>query len=297
MSAQIDCEEMAGALESTGDYQVLRRLRPRSAIHCRDGSETRLGIFLDLETTGLDPTRDEIIEMAMVPFTYALDGRIFEIREPFQRLRQPSLPIPEEITRLTGIDDAMVQGQSIDPAEVEAFIEPANLVIAHNANFDRRFAERFCEVFSRKPWGCSQSQIPWREEGFEGTRLGYLLAGFGLFHGGHRAIADCHAGIEILARPLPKSGALGLARLLDSARRPTCRVWAANSPYDLKAELKSRGYRWSDGTDGRPRAWYVDVAEETLEAELAYLRTEIYQYDADIAVRRVTARDRFSGRA
>jgi len=296
MSAEIDYEAMAKTIESTGDFRVLRKLVPRAVVTHPDGSETRLGLFLDLETTGLDPTKDEIIEIAMVPFTYALDGRIFEIKEPFQRLRQPSNPIPPEITKITGIDDAMVEGQVIDPAEVAAFLAPANLVLAHNAAFDRRFAEKFCPEFAKKPWGCSQSQPPWKEEGFDGTRLGYLLAGFGLFHDAHRALGDCLAALEILARPLPISGVPALAKLLEQARQPICRVWAANSPFDLKQALKARGYKWSDGSDGRPRSWYVDIAEDKLEAELGFLRSEIYQRDADIIVRRLTAVDRFSDR-
>ena len=47
----------------------------------------------------------------MVPFTYALDGRIFEIHEAFQKLRDPGRPIPPEITAITGITDEMVAGQ------------------------------------------------------------------------------------------------------------------------------------------------------------------------------------------
>ncbi|HIJ61664.1 MAG TPA: 3'-5' exonuclease [Rhodospirillaceae bacterium] len=296
MSAGLEFETMASALEASGDFRLLRRLRPRSRVNENDGSATRLGIFLDLETTGLDARRDEIIEIAMVPFTYALDGRIFDIREPFQRLRQPSFPIPPEITAITGIDDAMVEGQVVDPAEVAAFVAPADLILAHNAGFDRRFAERFCAAFTAKPWGCSQSQIPWKDEGFEGTRLGYLLAGCGLFHDAHRATGDCLAAIEILSRPLPRSGVLALARLLEAARRPTCRVWAENSPFELRTALKARGYRWSDGSDGRPRAWYADVTEDRLDAELKYLRTEIYQFDAEFNLHRITARDRFSDR-
>ncbi len=90
--AQHDYEGMAAALEATGDYRILRRLQLRQHLLPDDGSPTRLGIFLDLETTGLDPARSEIIELAMIPFTYSLDGRIFEVREPFQGLRCASPP-------------------------------------------------------------------------------------------------------------------------------------------------------------------------------------------------------------
>jgi DNA polymerase-3 subunit epsilon len=288
---------MAATLEASGGYRVLRKLEPRRTLCAFDGSPTRLGLVLDVETTGLDPSRDEIIELAMVPFTYGLDGRIFEIHEPSQRLRQPSIPIPPAITALTGIDDAMVAGLSIDPAEVAAFAAPAAIVIAHHANFDRRFVERFSDVFTTKAWACSMSQIPWAEEGFEGTKLRYLAMGCGFFFDGHRAADDCRAAIEILARPLPRSGALAMARLIEEARKATCRIWAENSPFDFKDILKARGYRWNGEANGRPRSWYFDVAEDGLDDELTFLRKEIYQREAEIPVVRLTAYDRFSDRS
>jgi DNA polymerase-3 subunit epsilon len=291
-----DLEAMAATLEASGRYRVLRKLEYRRVLSAADGAPTRLGLVLDLETTGLDPAKDEIIELAMVPFAYGLDGRVFEIHEPFQRLRQPSIPIPPDVTALTGIDDAMVAGKAIDPAEVAAFAAPAALVIAHHAGFDRRFAERFCDVFSTKPWACSMSQVPWAAEGFDGTKLRYLAAGCGFFFDGHRAADDCQAAIEILARPLPRCGMPALSKLLEEARKPTCRVWAENAPFDFKDILKARGYRWNGEANGRPRAWYIDVAEEQLAGELAYLRAEIFQYDASIPVVRITASDRFSDR-
>jgi DNA polymerase-3 subunit epsilon len=99
---------------------VLRRLAPRPPIAIPDGVVTRLGLFVDVETTGLDWRRDEIIELAMIPFRYGLDGRIYEIGEAFQGLRQPAQPISAEITALTGIDDAMVAGKTIDLDAVAA---------------------------------------------------------------------------------------------------------------------------------------------------------------------------------
>jgi DNA polymerase-3 subunit epsilon len=289
-------EVMAKAMEASGRYRILRRLEPRTTIDVPDGTLTRRGIFLDVETTGLDPVTDEIVELAMLPFDYTDDGQIFAVHEPFDALRDPGRPIPPAVTALTGISDGMVARAAIDPAEVANFIRSAALLIAHNAEFDRPFCEKFCPDFATAAWACSWREIPWKEEGFEGARLSQLAAGHGLFFDGHRAVHDCRAGIEILGRPLPRSGRRALGALLESAGRPRWRLWAAGAPYGKRAILKGRGYRWSDGNDGRPKSWYSDVADDAIESELQYLRDEIYGRHVEIEPRRVTAFDRYSGR-
>ena len=149
----------------------------------------------------------------------------------------------------------MVAGQNIDCAAINAFASDAAIVIAHNAAFDRKFAERYWPVFASKPWACSVNQVDWRAHGFEGSRLGYLLSGIGMFHKAHRAVDDCRALLEILAHTIPGTDRTALALLLENARRKTIRIWAEQSPFDLKDDLKKRGYRWSSGDDGRPKAW------------------------------------------
>jgi DNA polymerase-3 subunit epsilon len=289
-------ETLAQTLEATGDYRVIRRLKPRPPTIPPAGTPVRLGLVVDVETTGLDPRRDEIIEIAMTPFSYSLDGTVFNVGETFQGLRQPSEPITSDITAITGITNEMVAGQVIDPAEVAKFVAPASLVIAHNAAFDRRFLERYSEVFSTKPWACSLSQIDWAAEGFEGTKLAYLAQAAGFFYDRHRAMHDCLATVELLATRLPRSGVTGLSRLLDGARAVTWRIWAENSPFDLKDALKARGYRWNGDPGPQPRAWYIDVPEAQRDAEVGFLRTEIYRREIDPLVRRIDAYDRFSDR-
>jgi DNA polymerase III subunit epsilon len=129
------------------------------------------------------------------------------------------------------------------------------------------------------------------------VRLGYLLNGAGFFHQAHRAVDDCHALLEILAFELPTIGASALAVLLDQTRKKTIRVWAEQSPFDLKDVLKRRGYRWCDGSDGRPRSWYIDVGEDRLGNEIAFLKTEIYLSEVEPRLQTLTALSRFSVRA
>ena len=115
----------------------------------------------------------------MVKFDYLPDGRVVGVRDVFSSFNEPSVPIPTEVTALTGITNEMVAGQRIDEAAVSAFVEDAVIVIAHNAGFDRKFAERHWPVFERKAWGCSATEVEWHQHGFEGSRLGYLLNGAG----------------------------------------------------------------------------------------------------------------------
>lgn len=98
--------------------------------------------------------------------------------------------------------------------------------------------------------------------GSEGSKLGYLIAQCGQFHQDHRAVDDCHALVEVLASPLPSGAGFAFGHLFASARKTLVRIWAEGSPYDMKDALKIRGYRWNDGSDGRPKSWWIEVAEE-----------------------------------
>jgi DNA polymerase-3 subunit epsilon len=75
-------------------------------------------------------------------------------------------------------------------------------------------------------WACSATGIDWQQYGFVGIRLTYLVTQSGLFHDAHRALDDCYATLEILARQLPATSTTALGALLDRARRKTFRIWA-----------------------------------------------------------------------
>jgi DNA polymerase III subunit epsilon len=67
--------------------------------------------------------------------------------------------MPAEITNVTGITGEMVAGKLIVMAALRTLVEPADLIIAHNAGFDRPFCEAFSPIFADKAWACSNSEI------------------------------------------------------------------------------------------------------------------------------------------
>jgi len=289
----IDDETMAHHLETTGNYRILRKLQPRPIVKYPHPGFPRRGIILDTETTGLNYRTDEIIEIGVIAFTFNDAGELGDVTGVYGGLRQPAIAIPADISRLTGITNDMVADQAIDTVLLNALIEPADLIIAHNAGFDRPFCEAFSPVFVHKAWACSVSEIGWSARGFEGSKLGYLIGQSGYFHDCHRAVDDCFALLEVLGQVRPSMVTAPFAELYQASQRSRVRIYAENSPFDMKDHLKARGYRWSDGSDGRPKSWWIELPEETLKGEMHFLRTEIYRWDADPPVKYLTAFDRF----
>ena len=94
-------------------------------------------VVLDLETTGLDPVSDQIIEIAAIRFR---DG---EESDRFESLVNPGIPIPDFITKLTGISDKDVEHAPALDSVFEnclRFIGNSPL-IGHQINFDAAFIE------------------------------------------------------------------------------------------------------------------------------------------------------------
>ena len=135
--------------------------------------------------------------------------------------------------------------------------------------------------------------MDWGGFGFEGTKLGYLVGQSGWFHNGHRATDDCHALLEVLAATLPGLSGSALGHLPTRSGMAHVRIWAEGAPYDLKDQLKQRGYRWSDGSDGQPRAWWVEVEEGCAETKIAYLEGEIYMRRVRPRAQRIAAWERY----
>jgi len=287
-----DVEAAARLLDAHPDYRVVRRV-PEDPRSVGAGEVFRRGLYVDVETTGMHAGRDRIIELAMVLFGYDEGGRITGVEATFDALEDPGRAIPKEITALTGIRDEDVAGQAIDDDQVLELLQRADLVIAHNAPFDRGFMEARFPVFVEQPWACSSQDVPWRSLGYESNKLEYLTYRIGAFYDGHRAVNDCLAGVHLLAQPLPELEETGMARLLAAARRVDVRFEAFGSPFETKDVLKARGYRWNPDA----RVWWRYVPEEDVEAERGWLDANVYPSGQNAAKEtRITAYERYASR-
>lgn len=254
------------------DIRILRRvssldvfpLAPRGA-----GPFRKIAI-VDTETTGTDVIHDEIIDIAVVVIDVDCAGEIVGIASAGQALRDPGMPIPAAITRLTGIGDADVAGKAIDLDRLERLLASVDVRIAHSAAFDISFIENLMPGLAGAAWACSMRDFDWLEAGFDGAKLGHLLMQIGRFNGAHRAMADVISLMHLLAHRLPHGGTV-LGDLLTSAERPTIRFEATGAPFDRRGLLKARGYRW----DARNRVWWIELAEAECAEEERWFREYI----------------------
>lgn len=224
------------------------------------------GVILDLETTGLDPVTDKIIEIGLLEFGVEGEEEPSPIRS-YGALNDPGIPLIEEITRITGIKTAHVQGQRIDWEVVRSFLGRASIVIAHNAEFDKAFVQNASELAGVKlHWGCSMRHIDWRKHQFQSLSLNYLAADHGFVNPfAHRALFDCATTFR-LVKPY-------LKELIIRSYEREYLLKAVNSPFETKDALRQRGYRW----DPNERCWSRVVSETELGEERKFLDAEVYK--------------------
>jgi len=289
-------EACSAVLDAHPDYRVLRRLPVR--LYWGDApttGRTRV-LILDTETTGLDQSKEKIIELAMLRLDVdTATGQPLGLLQVFDELEDPGRAIPKEVVALTGLTDADVQGKRLDEARIAAMLEGVDVVIAHNAGFDRPFCEARIPQFRELAWACSFADIDWKAQGRSSSKLEALALELGWFYDAHRAEMDCHALLAVLCAPLPKSPERnGLATLLAMARRPALRIFATHAPFDSKDLLKARGYRWN----AEQKVWSSRLADDAaLEAECEWLKADVYGgRHAVVAIEQSDARAKYSSR-
>ncbi len=284
-------------LQKEANYRVLERVPETMPDYNPDATEQFKAAIIDLETTGLNSNVDEIIEIGTLIVSFSNESGINGLVFSDNQLQEPSVPISQEITDITGISNEDVAGCQIDWPRLQDALRDVNLVICHNARFDRQFLEKqtpvdIANLFQQKAFGCSASGINWRALGYEGAKLEYLNLKMGFFYDGHRALVDCWATLNILVQE-PQA----FEQLKQSVREKQRLICAINSDFDKKDILKLRGYRWSDGSNDLPKCWYTLVADSDTDNELEFLQQDIYAgRQVELPQQVVNAFNRFSGR-
>jgi DNA polymerase III subunit epsilon len=256
-------------------------------------------VVVDLETTGGSPVDSRITEIGAVK----LHGG--ERTGTFETLVNPQVPIPRQITHLTGIDDLAVAGAPPIEWVLPSFVEFARgcVFVAHNATFDFTFLNVALARLDYDPLPpppvCTARlarRVVWPD--VPNVRLQTLAQYFRTASKpSHRAMPDAEACAEVLqglielagrlgiltlgdlhgavrARGRPNFGKIRLAEHLPSApgvylfRNRDGRVLYVGKSKDLRSRVKSYFYG-----DGRKKV--EDLLAETASVDGVRCETEL----------------------
>lgn len=221
-------------------------------------------LICDVETTGLSPDTDRIIEIGAVLYSVKhrtvlaqhatlIDGGIGNAAEEINRIPAAAL--------VDGYVPARI------PAEFSAMARHAQVFAAHRAEFDQSFvAAADSELAASMSWVCTKFDVEWPR-----SKPGASLVNVALDHGvpvvsAHRALTDCMLLAEVFRRC--QQAKCDLEAMLVRALRPKVRV-VANLPRSCNDELKAHGFRWNPD---RSQWWKTVFADEV--AALPFAVTE-----------------------
>lgn len=209
-------------------------------------------VVFDLETTGVSPYNDEVIEIS------AVKARKGKVVEEFSELVNPKRTIPFAASRVNNITDDMVSDAPFFDEVLRHFLEfvGEDVLVGHNIqSFDMKFIYRDCERYFHQlitndyvdTLILAKRCFPeWRHR-----RLGDLADYYGIStQGAHRALADCRMNQRVFEL-LGKEMNTETKKTLDSNVK-TCPL--CNLP------LKKRNGRYGEfwGCTGFPNCRYTE---------------------------------------
>ena len=185
-------------------------------------------VVVDVETTGWTPGTAQITEIGAVRVSGG------NLKGQFTSLVNPGAAIPERVTELTGITDAMVATAPPLDRVLPAFLAFASggVLTAHNAPFDIAFLTAACRACGL-PWPrlpvvdtvdlarrvLSEDEVP-------NCKLATLAEYFGArTTPSHRALADALATADVLTALLPRLAAAGIGTLDEIRLRRLPGIW------------------------------------------------------------------------
>lgn len=199
-------------------------------------AEQDIIVALDLETTGLDPSRDAIIEIGAVRF----QGD--DVLDEWSSLVNPGRPVPSFITQLTGItqkdvDSAPSLSQLL--SSVEHFVG-GSPVLGHNVSFDLRFLQRqriLDDVESIDTYEIASTMMP-RASSYN---LSALAGALGIsLPATHRALDDARVTHAVYAALWQQALEMPLNILAEIVRHAQRVPWQGTHFFEAVLKLRSR---------------------------------------------------------
>jgi len=217
-------------------------------------------LIVDTETTGLTPAKGRCIEVGAVLFHVPSRAVLSQLSFLLPCSSNPA----ERVNGIAAAVTRLEQPRDQFLACLAAMAAAADVLVAHNAAFDRQWFGREELPPLQRPWLCSMEDIRWPAE--RHLRATPSVRDLALAYGvpvwaAHRALTDCIYIAQVFEREAQ------LEALLQQALLPR-KLYRARLAYDQRHLAKEAGFRWNEGVQG---AW----SKRLTEAERGLLPFEV----------------------
>lgn len=218
----------------------------------------------DVETTGLDVTKDHIVQVALALWCTERHKPLFKWEA---LIHWPDLEMPAEAQAVHGMDAEHLAAFGRDPKPIFAFTSATlggpdiDAIIAHNGNiYDRLIYENNCKLVGEQPaeklWIDTSCDVPF-PEAITTRKLSYLAAEHNFLNPfPHDAMSDVMTMLKVADR-------YDWNTIFEYAKSPSVTLRAMVS-FDQKELAKKRSYRWN----GDSKTWTKRVKEFQAPAEV-----------------------------
>ena len=286
-------------MKDHADLHVMRGMSHMIVANPERREAARIAIVLDTETTGLDSEVDKVIQLSMLKVLYDDEGIVEITDDFFDQFQDPGAPLDPKITKLTGITDEMLKDQKINETEAADFLVDADLVIAHNAAFDRKFVEKGFPAlnFDKIDWACSIRDVDWENRVTGSAKLELLVLNQGYVYPAHNAKADCTATAFTLSRTYDGDTPV-MMDIVGARARRNVMIMATGLPFGSQEPLKSAGWKWSPDRNGEAgdKCWHITVSTPEEAQKAAAAAKEAFGGEVALPVRRFSRKTVYSNR-
>ena len=213
-------------------------------------------LIVDTETTGLECSDSQVIEVAGILFDVDLCDVICQLSFV--------LPCDDNAARhINKIAPEVTQagGAPLTNTMMKSFYKmaaQADYLVAHNAAFDKKWFREGQGLFPLDvPWICSMEDIRWPRSSKKGRPSVVSLAlDYGVpVWSAHRALTDCIYLAEIMKREP------ALKQIIKESLEPT-KIYISMLPYEFRQQCKDAGFTWNDLV---PKRWAKKMRESEVK--------------------------------
>ena len=249
---QLDLLSLSGGKPAPAAPQVRQRSVPADSPEqsAEESAAVRTLLIVDTETTGLDPQLDHCLEVGVI---------LFDVPSR-QLLAQQSFLLPVETNaaeannRIPASATNLPQPWRPALSYLRSLLDAADVLVAHNAAFDRQWFGRGHLPATDKRWLCSMEDVRWpagrqlrSRPSVRDLALAYEIPVWAA----HRALTDCIYLAEVFRR------CEDLEQLLERGLEPR-QLMRAQVSYDDRHLARDAGFRWNEPVKG---AWARRLSE------------------------------------